>query len=173
MRKIFRLSAVLLVLAAGPALAEEKTTYTSLRYLYSVDHPADWRVKEISNATLFLSPLESKEDKFAENVEVDVEDLSQAGEVPLMEYHRKAVDNATLMLKDFKLLEEAKTEFNGHEAVAVLYTATVKGNSFRCKKIVFFAGKNAYALTYNALNEDFDKYLPAADKVMRSLQVSP
>ena len=164
---------LIFALAAHSAFAAEKKTYTNARYLYSVDYPADWRVKEISRVTLFMSPLESREDKFAENVEVDVDDLSREEEVSLIEYHRQSVSLATGILKDFKLLEEAKTEFMGREAIAVLYTATVKERSFRFKKIVFMVGKSAYAVTYNALDEDFEKYLPVAEKIMRSLQVSP
>ena len=162
-----------LLLAAAPAPAVEKTTYTSQRYLYSVDHPADWRVKEVSNATMFYSPFESRQDPFAEFVEVDVEDLSQAAGVSLIDYHRKSTDNATRLLNDFKLLEEAKTEFIGHEAIAVLYTAVIKEKLFRFKKISLIVGTDAYSLTYTALSDDFDTYLPAAEKIMRSLQVSP
>lgn len=171
--KIMTVLMVLLLQAPYPCMAAEKVTYTSERFLYSMDRPEDWHVKEIGNATMFLSPLESKEDKFAENVEVDVEDLSEAGDVSLMDYHRRSIGLATGVLKDFKVLEEAKTEFLNREAIAVLYTATVKEKRFRFKKILFMVGKDAYSLTYNALDEDFDKYLPAAEKIMRSIQVSP
>ena len=164
---------LLLVVTAGPAAAVEKQTYTSKLFLYSIDYPADWRVKEISKVAMFLSPLESRQDKFAENVEVNVEDLSQAGNVSLIDYHRKSIGAATRMLKDFKVLEEAKTEFIGREAIAVLYTAVVKEKLFRFKKVTLIVGKDAYSLTYNALSDDFEKYLPQAEKIMRSLQVSP
>ena len=169
------LSLLILFLISADVLgaASEKLIYTNKNYLYSVDYPQEWRVKEVSNATMFYSPFESKEDKFAEFVEVDVEDLSEAGDVSLIDYHRRSVGNATKVLKDFKLLEEAKTEFLGHEAVAVLYTALVRDRLFRFKKMVFLVGKDAYSVTYTGLNEDFDKYLPAAEKLMRSLQVSP
>ena len=122
---------------------------------------------------MFLSRLESKEDRFAENVDVIVEDLSQAGNVSLIDYHRKSISNAPMMLKDFKLLQEAKTEFMGREAIATLYTATVKRRLFRFKVYTLLVGKNAYVMTYKALNEDFEKYLPAAEKIMHSLQASP
>jgi hypothetical protein len=83
------------------------------------------------------------------------------------------VGNATKLLKDFKVLEEAKTEFAGRDAVGVLYTAVIKKKLFRFKKVLFLVGTDAYSLTYNALSEDFDGTLPAAERVMRSLQVSP
>ncbi len=155
------------------ALAAGKKTYTSVRYLYSIAYPADWRVKELGKVTMFLSGLESREDRFAENVEVVVEDLSGQGDVSLFDYHRKSIGSAPRLLKDFKVLEEAKTEFVGREAIAVLYTATVKEKKFRFKKYTLLVGQDAYSLTYTAQNEDFDKFLPVAEKIMRSLQVSP
>lgn len=174
MRRLAASGALALLFSAACACAApEKTTYTNPRYLYSVSYPPEWRVKEISKVTLFLAPLQSSQDKFAENVEVSVEDLSQAGEVSLIDYHRRSIGKAAEMLKDFKLLEEAKTEFLGREAVAVLYTAVIKERLFRFKKMVFLAGTDAYAVTYSGLSEDFDEFLPAADKIMRSMQVSP
>ncbi len=164
---------VFFVLMAAPAMGEKNKTYTSARYLYSIDYPIDWRVKEISKVTMFLSPLESKEDKFAENVDVVVEDLSQSGDVSLIDYHRKSIGGAPMLLKSFKPLEEARTEFMGHEAIAVLYTAVVKDRLFRFKAYTLFVGKNAYVLTYKALSEDFEKSLPTAEKIMHSLQASP
>ena len=44
---------------------------------------------------------------------------------------------------------------------------------FKFKKYTIILGKNAYTLTYNALSEEFEKYLPPAEKIMHSLQVSP
>ncbi len=171
MRRI--LAALLCLMIPAQAFAAEKKTYTNKRYLYSVTYPADWHVKEVGGAAVFLSPLETPDDKFAENVEVNVEDLSEMGPVSLIDYHRSSVGNASKLLKDFKLLEEAKTEFAGHDAVAVLYTAVIKEKLFRFKKIVFLVGTDAYSLTYNAFNEDFEKYLPAAERVMNSVQASP
>ena len=125
-------------------------------------------------AVSFLSPFESKEDKFAENVSVQVEDLSQlAVPLSLLDYHRKAISEAPGRLLDFKVLEEARTEFLGREAISVLYTATVKGQAFRFKDYKFMIGKEVYVMTYTALSADFDQYLPAAERIMHSLRVSP
>ena len=157
---------------AAPVWAATQT-YTNTRFLYSVDYPDAWRVKEIAGSAHFLSPFESKEDKFAENVTVSVEYLGGLPEVTLLDYHQKAIREAPDRLQDFKVLEEARTEFLGFEAVAVLYTATVKGRPFKFKDYKFMIGKDVYVLTYTALSDDFDKYLRAAEKVMHSLRVSP
>ena len=149
-------------------------TYTSSRYLYAVDYPEGWHVKEMGKAVSFLSLFETPQDKFAENVTVVVEDLSDtAAPLSLLDYHRQSISEAPKRLQDFKLLEEAKTEFIGREAIAILYTATVKDLSFKFKDYKFMIGRQAYVVTYTALKEDFDKYLPLAEKIMKSLRVSP
>ena len=147
-------------------------TYTSTRFLYAVDYPSKWKVKEIGQVTTFLSPLESKDDKFAENVTVVVEDLSQIEPpVSLFDYHRKAVNGAPASLAEFKMLEEAKTRFIGRDAIAVLYTAKIRGEQFRFKAYTIMANRTAYVLTYTARSADFDQFLPPAEKLMRSLRV--
>ena len=157
-----------------PASLASGQTYTSARYLYAVDYPDNWHVKEAGKATSFLSPFESPEDVFAENVTVVVEDLSDVPlSMSLLDYHRRAASEAPKRLRDFKLLEEAKTEFIGREAIAILYTATVKGQSFKFKDYKFMLGKEVYVVTYTALREDFEKYLPMAEKIMGALRVSP
>ena len=160
-------------LAVFPTCAAGQT-YTNTRFLYAMDYPDSWHVKELGKVTTFLSPFETHEDKFAENVTVQVENLS-VSPVPLslLDYHRQAMSEAPKRLPEFKLLEEAKTEFIGREAIAILYTATVKGQPFKFKDYKFLIGQDAYVVTYTALQDDFEKYLPAAEKVMHSLRVSP
>ena len=163
---------ILLLFAASPVWAATKT-YTDPRHLYSIDYPDGWRMKE-APVISFLSPFESRKDPFAENVSVQIEDLSRAsGGMSLLDYHRQSMGNAPADLQDFKVLEEARTEFLGHAAIAVLYTATVNGKRFKFKDYKLMLGKDAYVLTYTALSADYDKYLPAAEKVMHSLRASP
>ena len=163
----------LIGLASAPVEAASMT-YTNSRYLYSVDYPASWHMKEVGKVTTFLSPFESKEDKFAENVTIVVEDISAApAAMTLLDYHRQAVSEAPKRLSEFKMLEEARTEFQGREAIAILYTAQVKGQTFKFKDYKFLVGRDMIVMTYTALKNDFDVYLSAAEKVMHSLRVSP
>ena len=167
---------LLLLLAAVPAIAfaAENKTYTNPVSLYAVDYPESWRVRELGKAVTFSSSLESKDDHFAENVQVVVEDLSLLPDtVSLFDYHRKGVDNAGKYLADFKPLEEARTQWLGRETLVMLYSATVRGERFRFKDYKFFVGKTAYVLTYTARDADFDSFLPQAERLMRSIRVSP
>jgi eukaryotic-like serine/threonine-protein kinase len=172
----FKLSFVICLLVfslCAPVLAASQA-YTSTRFLYSVDYPSTWRVKEISKVTTFLSPRESKEDKFAENVSVVVEDLSGVPQnISLLDYHRKSISNAPRTLPEFKVLEEARTKFNGRDCIAVLYTAKLKGTHFKFKAYLLMVGTDAYTLTFTATEDDFDRFLPEAERMMHSLRVSP
>ncbi len=167
---------LLLLLALSPAmaLAAEHKTYTHPTFLYAVDYPVSWKVREMGKAATFSAPLESKDDRFAENVQVVAEDLSDLpGELSLFDYHRKGVENAGKFLTDFKPLEEARTDWLGRETLVMLYSATVRGERFRFKDYKFFVGKTAYVLTFTAREADFDAFLPQAEGVMRTIRVSP
>jgi hypothetical protein len=157
-----------------PVLAQEYKTFTHDYFLYSVDYPETWRIKQVGSVTAVLSPHESKEDKFAENVEIVAEDLSKIpGGVTLFDYYRKAVGGAQHMLPGFKLLEEAQTVWRENPAVVNLYTMSDKGEVFKRKAYTFMSGETAYVLTYTARRAEFDEYLPAAERIMASIRVSP
>jgi len=139
-----------------------------------VDYPEDWRIKEVGKAVSVSSPFESKDDRFAENVQIVAENLSQSpADITLIDYHRAGLKNAEKFLTDFKALEEAQTRWLDRDAVVMLYSMTIRGEKFRCKDYKFAVGKTFYVLTYYAMEEDFDKYLPAAEGIMKSIRVSP
>lgn len=161
-------------IASSVHAAEGVKTYTNRYSLYAVDYPETWRAKEVGKATAFYSPLKSKEDKFSENVQVVVEDLSQVpGDVSVVDYHRKGVATAQKFLSDFKALEEAKIQWSGRDAIVMLYSATMRGKRFKFKDYKVIVDRTAYVLTYCAADLDFDTYLPAAERLIRSLRVSP
>ena len=167
-------AAAVFVAPALAASAEPIKTYTDPVFLYSIDYPDTWKLKHAGKYAVLASPFQSKEDRFAENVSIVAEDLSQAPtEITLIDYYRQSVGDAPRRLQDFKILEEAQTVWNGHNSVANLYTMTSKGEPFKCKTYTFMEGKMAYVLIYTGRAADFDAYLAEAERIMRSIQVSP
>jgi len=153
---------------------EAVKTYTNRYSFYAVEYPETWRAKETGKATAFYSPRKSKEDKFSENVQIVVEDLSQVpGNVSVVDYHRKGVGAAQKLLSDFRALEEVRTQWSGRDTIVMLYSATMRGERFKFKDYKFMVDRTAYVLTYCATAADFDTYLPAAERLIRSLRVSP
>ena len=163
-----------LELVAPCRAAESTKIYTNRYFLYSVDHPETWRAKEAGKVSAFYSPLQSPEDKFAENVQIVVEDLSGVpAEVTLVDYHRKGVASAKKFLTDFKSLEEVTTQLDGRETIVMVYSAAMRGKNFKFKDYKFMIDRTAYVLTYTAQAADFDTYLPSAERLIRSLRASP
>ena len=171
MRKALLL--LLLALAAMPAWAASSKSYTNPEFLYAVDYPETWHLRELGKAVTISSPKESELDKFSENVQIVAEDLRAFPDVTLMDYHKKGSENARKFLTDFRSLEEARTEWLDRETVVMLYTATVHGERYKFKDYKFMLGRTAYVLTYTAREADFDSYLTQAENIMRSLRVSP
>ena len=161
---------LLLTLCAAPAWAK---TYTNPDFLYAVDYPDTWHLRELGKAVSIASPKESELDKFSENVQIVAEDLKAFPDVTLMDYHKKGSENARKFLTDFRSLEEARTEWLDRETLVMLYTASVNGERYKFKDYKFMVGRTAYVLTYTAREADFDSYLTQAENIMRSLRVSP
>jgi eukaryotic-like serine/threonine-protein kinase len=166
-----RLAALaVLLLVSSPCFAEK--TYTNPFFLYAIDYPDGWKLKEIGKVALFMSP-QTKEDKFSENVDVVAEDLRAAGKVSLIDYHRTAIGKAPQTLQDFELVEETQVTLAGHAAIQSMYIAVVHGEVFRFRSYTVLAGETAYVLTYKGRKDDFDRFLPEAEKLIQSLRVSP
>jgi hypothetical protein len=165
---------LLMVFLPVAAFPSGTNTYTHPVFLYALDYPETWRVREMGKAVSFSAPPESETDKFSENVQVVVEDLSALPqEVSLVDYHRAGLASAQKFLTDFKPLEEARTQWLDRDTIVMLYSATVRGERFKFKDYKFMVGKEAYVLTYTARQADFDAVLSKAESVMRSIRVSP
>jgi eukaryotic-like serine/threonine-protein kinase len=146
--------------------ADERKAYKSPLYNFELSYPNDWQAKEISGIVVFLSPLESLDDKFSENVNVVVENVAA---YPLnSEEYAKVADEYWLSLDPkIKIIDFQKSTIGGQDA---FYTVAIDG-TYKYKQYKFVNSGNAYVLTYTSEPDKFDKFLDIADNIIRSFRV--
>ena len=144
-------------------------TYTDKANGFSIQYPDDWTKEIRGNSFIFLSPLEGSGDRFKENVNFMIQDLSQQ-ELTLEEYTeitRESVianlgKQSVVSLKDAKILGEAAKEF--------IYNMNMNGNNLRIKQYWFIKNKKAYLFTYTAEPSKFNDYEAVASKIVESFK---
>lgn len=145
-------------------------TYTSRSLNFTIDYPASWRVKEEGWMVAFGSPQESDTDDFIENVNVVVEDLSN-NLMTLKDYNAMSLMNFPKLMPNFELLQEDTAEINGKGASFIVYSDRRGDVKAKFKAYTFISKDKAYVVTYAAKENEFNEYLPQAEKIMQSIQV--
>lgn len=148
--------------------------YSSFDNKISIQIPRDWVLKENpqpGTQATFSSLKEGKDDKFIENIALEVGDLSAKPNATLDEVVKAWTDDAQSDFPDsFKVLSREKTTLGGIEAIKITYQA--KDQILRLKGLSVFALKDnkAYLLSYTAEEKSFDKYLSDVEKLLNSVK---
>ena len=172
-----RLVSVLLVvsfLVLGSVLcqAQEQNVYESPYFGFSISYPADWRTTELGGIIVFLSPLESAEDNFSENINVVVEDLSSAPGISLKEYADISASNLEAMLTGLKIVDRSSTVVDGKETAVITYTRPERDLKLKQRVYILISNNKGYNLTYSAKEDSFDKFLPQAETIIKSFRIT-
>ncbi len=132
--------------------------YTSADGGYSIEFPSDWTQAELIifdiNSIVGLSPMESAEDDFLENVSVTVEPL--LFDVAVANHADEAVANLEKNLTDYKQLERTETTVDGVKAVKIIYTYTAAGRTVKSIMRVAVRDVRAYLIITSTTEALFD-----------------
>ncbi len=143
-------------------------TYTNNTYKYSVKYPSDWSQMEKSGAIFFKSPLEPG-DKFDENVNVMIQDLSSQPSMTLEQYTDLTKGQLTQIKATGIILKDVT--FAAQKAKEIVYSAPMQGFNLKFKQVWFIKNKKAYLVTYTAEMSTFSKYEKTAGEIMNSFKL--
>jgi len=145
-------------------------TYNSPYFNFSINYPLSWRVKENDGIVVFGSPQESGTDDFIENVNVVVEDLS-FNPMTLNDYTTKSLMNFPKLLPNFELLQQGNTEIDNKESSFIVYSDRRGDLKAKFKAYMLISHDKAYVMTYGAKENEFNEYLPQAERTMQSIKI--
>jgi len=150
---------------------KKQRTYTASfqKATFRISFPSEWGIEEENNFLTISSPLEGESDDFSENVSIAI-DTSGEVSASLKEYATKIIKGLSEDMPDFKLLDSGETVINNKNAFFLICTA-VYNTKNKVKQYMFFNDSNVYFLTYVAVEKKFDKYLPDAERIIKSIDV--
>ena len=104
-------------------------TYENADYGFQIDYPSTWTVREGFRGIIVLinSPSDGRDDPFSENVNVNVEDLSDYPDITLDEYYDVGNSKVEENLAGYKLVSKEETTMAGSPAIKTVYTTTQGG----------------------------------------------
>jgi hypothetical protein len=162
----------LLILGAAVLSAPSAEAYVSPQDGYAIDFPSRWQTREqvMGTSVIGLSPLESKKDTFAENVNVVVEELG--ADATLEAYTEASVKVLKQYLNSPKLVENKRVTLGGLPAQRLVYEHAQGQFKLRGLAYLVVAGSKGYVVTCTAETTQFAKYQGPFEKICRTFVVN-
>ncbi len=139
---------------------------------FAIKYPGSWIKEENFGgaAVVFKSPLESGLDTFSENVNVVVQDATQA-RMSLEKYTETALLQIRMSFKENIEMVESRGDFlNGKPAYRFVYIG--RGDiEFKIMHVWTIVGDRAYQITYTSLLSYYDQYIHQVEKMIKSFRV--
>ena len=169
MKKLFVFLGVILSLVTSSHGAEMKTYNSTGSYFnYSIDYPSDWQVGD-TYGFVTISPLKNLSEDIS--VTVTIADLSKKPKT-LEEFNSLMFDKIIPQeLSNFQILDKGKAVIDGKESLFYVYKGNKEGKGLKYKQYSFKNNTNIYELTFEARIEDFDRYLPKVENIIKSIKV--
>lgn len=159
----------------GTAMEKESgdsIVFSNAFHKFSVEFPDTWELEQgfssegLDFVVVALSPSEGEGDKFIENMNILVEELTEA--VPLDQYFDWNLRGLKQELPGFTVKDQSKVEIDGVPMVRIAYTWTVDDSETSTYQYIFVKENKGFVLTFSSNPEKFEQYRPTFDKIARS-----
>jgi tetratricopeptide (TPR) repeat protein len=151
----------------------EMQLYENAQYGFELSYPANWIVQEPDAndqgiVVGFLAPGEDVNNP-ATYLFVQIEKLPSGQKITLEQYGQAVQRNLKAAMPDLKVLTESDISIGGQPGHAIVYELASQDATFRVLKAWTLRGENAYAFTYNAPNDRYNKFAGDISKMIGSL----
>ncbi|MFX1256377.1 MAG: PsbP-related protein [Promethearchaeota archaeon] len=144
----------------------------NLEHGIKIKFPSKWEMKEniMDAIVVFLTPIESKLDKFRENLSIMIKMILVEPRL-LDEYIEFEINQLKKAILDFRLVEKKKTKLAKIPAYKLVFTG--KKQEITLKLMQYYALKYniVYLMTYTAEKYKYDKYLKIILKMIKSFKI--
>ena len=140
---------------------------------YTIRYPEGWTLDQsgqMGTRFILLNPLSSAEDKFRENVNLIVQDLS-AYDLDLDEYVAISEDQVKTMITNANILLSEREKQNDLAFQKLIYTGQQGTFNLKFEQYYWVEGQKAYVLTFTAEADRFDAFQPTGEKVLNSFRI--
>ncbi len=171
MKKIFFISLYILLLSCSSQTGKWKTFKGEN---FTIDYPADWELNEnnkIGASFVLLSPLESAQDLFKENVNLLIQDLSGQS-IDLNKYVEITENQVKTMLPNSTLIESKRIKNSSQEYQHMIYSGDQGTNHLKFEQYFWVISNKAYVLTLTCEENKFDAYKQTGEKILNSFKFS-
>ncbi|MDZ8183933.1 MAG: protein kinase [Nostoc sp. ChiSLP02] len=148
-------------------------TYQDSIHGIQIQYPKNWRIEETPNLItkqflIFSSPQESEQDNFQELLTINIENFSGT----LKEAKDVFIKQVKATLSDATILDTSEATLAKKPANKLIFIGKNGQKSLKSLQILTLKGDRAYIITYSATIDDFDRFLPTAEKMIESFEIN-
>jgi hypothetical protein len=168
--------AAVLICASAPVMAapdpgDKFMIYENKVHNFSIQYPLHWKVVEgfMGSVVAFGSPPESPGDKFSENINIAVEDLTAYPDMTLAKYEELGLAQLTSVMTDFKLMERRSLTISGVPAKQAIFTCRQGVFQLKLMQTYLLADNKALVITFAAEEATYREYEKVAKTMINSV----
>ncbi|MEO0840281.1 MAG: protein kinase [Cyanobacteria bacterium J06643_5] len=140
----------------------------------TIKYPPDWQRQDIDNfitkeVVAFLPPQSSDKDNFREKVILSIEDYSGSLEQSRNDFTKEINQTVTAA----EIIKTNSTTLAFKPAYQIIYTWQDEENNLDLKNLQIWTlqGNKAYILTYTAQKDNYDKFMPIVEKMIKTFEI--
>lgn len=152
---------------------DSKTDYTVYdNDVFVIIYPNYWGILEQAYGAnvVFVSPLISDDDTFAENVNIIIQDLSDL-KWDTETYTTYSIHQIVDLSENGIILESRGIEVSGYDGHYLLSVYRVGTRVFKMLSVYAIVGEKAYLITYSAEELEYDRYIGDVEKMVNSFKI--
>lgn len=140
---------------------------------YSIDYPKDWELSEsgqMGTSFIIFSPLTSQKDRFRENVNLLIQDLTGYN-LDLDGYVEISEAQIETMMTNGKIIESTRVTDNTLDYHKVVYTGKQGNLNLKFEQYYWVVRDKAFVLTLTCEENQFDEYKLKGEEILNSFKL--
>lgn len=137
---------------------------------YSIQYPSSWNLNQngqMGTSFIILSPKESEQDKFSENVNLIIQDLT-GKDIDLDKYTKISEEQVKTLLTNSVIIESKSFKKDNAEYRKFIYTADQGIFHLKTEQYYWVVKEKAYVLTFTSEQNKYVDYVEIGEKIMNS-----
>ncbi len=141
---------------------------------YSISYPNNWEINstgQMGTSFLILSPVESEQDQFRENVNLLIQDMS-AYNIDLNEFVSISEGQIKTMITNGSLVSSERIKTGKNDYHKVIYTGDQGIYKLKFEQYYWVINKKAYILTLTCETNQFEAYQNVGEAILNSFKLN-
>lgn len=140
---------------------------------YSIEYPSEWTLDKsgmMGTKFMLFSPLSSEEDKFKENINLIVQDIS-AYNLNLDQYVELSEEQVKISITEAHMITSERLKDGSTAFHKVIYTGKQGVFELQFEQYYWIENSKAYVLTFTCEEDQFAEYRVVGEKVLNSFKI--
>lgn len=148
-------------------------SYNNSTYGFQIGYPANWKVVQgfMGSVVAFASPLENANDKFSENLNLIIQDLTPYPGMSLEKYEEITLNQLRNIITDYKLVYKGNSALADRPSRTIVFTGRQGIFQLKFMQVYMINDNRAYVITFGAEETEFTRYEDTAKRMISSFQI--